>query len=364
MSGRALSLRFYTREVRPRIGPILGDTPHAAAHIGDGSDVLGYDDEISPDHDFGPRVQVVLPEDVDPEPVVAALATLPAYDGGFPVFFTSGSSSNGWEQGHPAVTTAAQLFIARLGFDPAAGVTLVDWLTTPTQLLATVTAGAVFHDPAHLLSARRAALRWYPDDIWRYALAAGWLRIEQEGPFVGRAGGRGDDLASAIVAGRLVRDHVRLAFLLERRWAPYSKWLGRAFADLAIAPSLSPHLTAALTASHWRARETALCDASAVLMNATNALGLARAVEPRPMRFFDRNIRVSHAGDAVTELVRAIADPEIQTMIHGMGGRIDGLCRLPGTIDQAVDSVDVLTHPQRRRAAGAVLVPNDGTSRS
>jgi hypothetical protein len=41
---------------------------------------------------------------------------------------------------------------------------------------------------------------WYPDGIWRYVLAAGWLRVRQEAAFVGRAGGAGGELGSAIVA--------------------------------------------------------------------------------------------------------------------------------------------------------------------
>lgn len=274
------------------------------------------------------------------------------------MYFTSSTATSGWSEGRPAVTTAAELFTARLGFDPAAGIRLVDWLTTPTQLLATVTAGAVFHDPGRLLTARRTAVQWYPDDVWRYALAAGWLRIDQEQPFVGRTGGLGDDLGSAILAARLVRDQVRLAFLLERRWAPYSKWLGRAFADLTIAPRLTRPLAAALAAGRWRERETALNEASAILMDATNALGLCAAVDPLPAQFFDRDIRVAHAAEAVTELVRAITDPELQALIDGFGGRLDALHRLPGTIDQAIDNVDVLTNPRLRRAARAVLAPD------
>lgn len=55
MSGRELSQRFYAEVVRPTIDPVLGDAPYAAAMLGDGSDVLGYDDDVSPDHDFGPE---------------------------------------------------------------------------------------------------------------------------------------------------------------------------------------------------------------------------------------------------------------------------------------------------------------------
>lgn len=355
LSGRARSSSFYRREVFPRVASALGSTPHAASHIGDGSDVLGYDDDVSDDHDFGPRVQIVLPEGVDPDPVLAALRTLPTRDGDFPVFFTSSESSNGWEEARPAVTTAAALFTARLGFDPAKGVRLTDWLSTPTQVLATVTAGEVFHDPAGLLTAARDAARWYPDDVWRYVLAAGWLRVEQEEPFVARIGARGDDLASRVVAARLVRDLMRLALLLERRWAPYSKWLGRAYAEVSIAPLLTPLLAAALSAEGWRDRERAVHRAAAVLFDALNGLGLAGPINPDPIQFYDRDIRVSPAGEAVTGLIRTIQDPEILTMIDSLGGRMDGLHRLPGAVDQAVDSVDVLTYPRMRRAVGKVL---------
>lgn len=35
---------------------------HLAARLGSGSEVLGYDTEISPDHDWGPRLQLFLTE--------------------------------------------------------------------------------------------------------------------------------------------------------------------------------------------------------------------------------------------------------------------------------------------------------------
>ena len=322
--------------------------------IGDGSDVLGYDDTVWPDHDFGPRVQIVLPPDVAPAPVVAALATLPERQHGLPVWFTSETAFNGWTT-TPAVTTAAALFTARLGFDPAAGVPLADWLLTPTQLLATVTAAPVFHDPAGLLTAGREAVTWYPEDVWRYVLAAGWLRVDQEAPFVGRTGGYGDELGSAILAARLVRDLIRLALLVARQWAPYSKWLGTAFARLPVAAVLAPELSAALAASHWREREQALGRAAGHLVAATNALGLAARVDPFPVAFHERDIRVPPAAGLVTALVAAITDPALRRLIERVGDRSDSTPRLPGGIDQAVDSVDVLTSPARRRVAGSML---------
>jgi hypothetical protein len=310
--GIELARRFYEDRVRPA----LGATSHAAALLGNGSEVLGYDDEVSTDHDFGPRVQVVL--------AAGAHDDLPV----------------GTE-----LTTVESFFTDRLGFDPAAGPTVEDWLCTPTQVLATLTAGAVFHDPDGALARRRTALAWYPDDVWRYVLAAGWRRIGEEEAFVGRTGSTGDDLGSRVVAARLVRDLMRLTLLIERRWAPYSKWLGRAFAELPLATTVGPPLAAALAAQAWREREAALCEAGRLLGAATNRLGLADHVDPSPRPFYTRDIRVVGAERFATALTAAVTDPEVRAV----------RARTIGAIDQAVDSVGVLCHPDRCRAAAPVL---------
>ena len=49
-----------------------------------------------------------------------------------------------------------------------------------------------------------------------------------------------DELGSRLVAMRLVRDLMRLGFLLERQYAPYIKWLGTAFQRLDCARVLTP----------------------------------------------------------------------------------------------------------------------------
>jgi hypothetical protein len=44
-----------------------------------------------------------------------------------------------------------------------------------------------------------------------------------------RAGFVGDELGSALIGSRLVRDIMNLCFLLEKQYAPYPKWFGTAF---------------------------------------------------------------------------------------------------------------------------------------
>ena len=59
--GLGLSRRFYEALVAPRINSVFPDLPHAAARIGLGSEVLGFDTASSADHDYGPCVQIFLP---------------------------------------------------------------------------------------------------------------------------------------------------------------------------------------------------------------------------------------------------------------------------------------------------------------
>lgn len=358
MTGLELAKRFY----RHVVAPLLGSEPHAAALLGDGSEVLGYDDVVSTDHNFGPRLQLFLGGTADPQPVRVRLQReLPEHFEGFPVRFPYAGRHGGQPHHQIEVATAERYFTQRLTIDPVDGLSLADWLLTPTQIFAALTAGAVFHDPHGELGRRRAALAWFPEDVWRYVLAAGWLRIGQEEAFVGRAGGAGDDRGSRIVTARLARELVRLAFLIERRWAPYSKWLGRAFAELALAPRLGPHLDAAMAAGGWREREAAICAAASVAGAATNELGLAEAIDPTPRRFYEREVTVVGADRFTEALTAAITEPEVMALLRRLGHRRGAdVGTLPGAIDQAVDSTDVLCHPARCRAAAASLGLVDG----
>jgi hypothetical protein len=64
MKGLDLCRAYYTEVLAPLLAshlPKLGDS-YAAALIGWGSDVLGHDDDLSRDHEWGPRCILFLPE--------------------------------------------------------------------------------------------------------------------------------------------------------------------------------------------------------------------------------------------------------------------------------------------------------------
>ncbi|MFJ8644347.1 DUF4037 domain-containing protein [Streptomyces sp. NPDC093610] len=349
--GLELSQRFYCEAVRPLLDEAAPGVAHSAARLGSGSEVLGFDTARSADHEWGPRLQIFLcSQDVTRHGArITALLSerLPKAFRGYPTHFAPAGegdirvmrTTDGPVHHRVEVTDPGTWFTAQLGFDPRSDVTLPDWLATPTQLLAEVTAGAVFHDGLGQLAPIRANLDWYPHDLWLHLLACQWQRISQEEAFVGRCGEVGDELGSAVVAARLVRDLMRLCLLMERRYPPYSKWLGSAFARTAQAPALTPVLTAALAATDWRTREYHLAGAYEAVAVAHNQLGLTDPVDPATRPYHSRPFQVLHAERFTAALRVSITNPTISSL------------PAMGTVDQFIDSTDVLNRPESTRAS-------------
>ena len=329
LPGLDLAASFYEEVVEPRLAGIV----HSAALMGPGSDVLGYDDLRSTDHFWGPRMQVFVDE-ADVASAEGRVEALPAEHRGWPTRIGSDRLAF---RAYVDVHTVFGWFEHRLGVDPGRGMTALDWLVLPQQLLLEMTAGRIFSDGLGQLGPRRRALAWYPDDVWRWLLAAQWKRIGQEEAFVGRTAEIGDDLGSRVVTARLVRDLMRLCFLLERSYAPYGKWLGTAFARLGAAADVGPHLEAALAAAGYPEREAALVQAYEAVARLHNALGLTPPVDPAVRPFHDRPFLVLGADRFADACVEAVDDPVLYAL------------PLVGGVDQWVDSTDVLSHGERVR---------------
>ena len=74
--GLVLCGAFYAEGVRPILDDAFPGLAHSAALIGDGSEVLGFDDAMSTDHHWGPRVQLFVGESDYPQVAEAIHATL------------------------------------------------------------------------------------------------------------------------------------------------------------------------------------------------------------------------------------------------------------------------------------------------
>ena len=281
VSGQELSRQLYRREVRPLLDARFPELPHAAALLGRGSEVLGYDDDMSRDHDWGPRVLVFL-RDADQRRLGGQVEEVLSRE--LPSEFAGRAPSC------PVLTVRGYVRDA-LGVDVDDELDARDWFTFPEHELLMLTAGVVHHDDVGL-HAVRDRFGYYPHDVWLYLMAAGWWRVGPEANLLGRAGYVGDDLGSALIGAALVQDLMRLCFLQERQYAPYAKWFATAFSRLPGADDVLPVLERVLRADTWPEREDALLAAYAKAAARHDALRVTDPVPTRVERMWDRPFRV------------------------------------------------------------------------
>ena len=344
--GLQLAGEFYAEVVRPLLADEYPGLRYSSGLLGPGSEVLGFDSQRSTDHDWGPRLQVFLSRDADPPAgeIGAMFARrLPETFRGYRTVFGDAGDPDGAPRHRVQAVGLGTWLEGRLGFDASGPVGALDWLAVPTQRLGEVTAGAVFHDGLGELGRTRARLAWYPHDVWLYVLAYQWQRIAQEEAFPGRCSEAGDELGSAVVTARLARDLMHLWLLMHRRYPPYSKWLGTAFARLPDAAGIASSLAGAVSAAGYRDREEHLRRAYEAAAALHNRLGLTRPVDPVTRPFYDRPYQVLDAGRFTAALLGAIADPRVRQLYA------------VGAIDQFIDSTDALSNVSLLRAIGGTV---------
>jgi hypothetical protein len=346
--GLRLGRMLYEKAGRAIVESVVPRDACAAALIGKGSDVLGFDTERSTDHDWGPRFQVFLPvEGFDRQSRILDEELgkhLPAEFMGFAVGVPESAESAA--RPHLIEIMTVTGFLQKyLSVSGVTDLTHLDWLTFPEQRLLELTSGEIFHDPRGELARFREELGAYPRDVWLYRMACQWQRLSQEEAFVGRCAEAGDRLGMKIVAARIVRDVMKLCFLLERKYAPYDKWLGTAFARLPCAPRMKPLLSAALDARDYPELEPNLVGLYGLLGEMHNALFATGPMDVSSREYFSRPYMVIRADRFANALLRAVQG--------------EALRRIPvrmGAIDQFIDNTDFIEHPETYRKVLALYV--------
>lgn len=358
--GVELCGQFYQEAVKPVLDEHFAGLSYAAGLIGSGSEVLGFDTPMSRDHHWGPRVMLFMSE-ADKTQYASAISEtlsqeLPYTFRGYSTNFTPPNPEDNGTQllavlesgpvNHRVEMDSLEAFCTGyLGIDPFDELSAVDWLTVPGQKLRVMTAGAVYHDGPGDLTRIRSRLAYYPHDVWLYLLAAGWARVGQEEHFLGRTGYVGDELGSRIIGARLVHDLMNLCFLMERQYAPYSKWFGTAFAKLQCADKLAPLFHAVFDAQTWQEREKPLCTAYEIVADMHNGLGITDPLPAKVSGFHGRPFQVIHADDYVSAIKAQIKDEEVK----GIAARTH-----IGSVEQFSTSSDLLSDPGITQKVGMV----------
>jgi Domain of unknown function (DUF4037) len=370
IAGLKLCQMFYREAVGPLLAQHAPDLRYAAALIGPGSEVLGFNDPMSTDHHWGPRLILFVTDQQitrDDELKQMLRHKLPHQFRGWPTNFSEPdprdkgvqqlqSTESGPVNHRVEIQTLGGFIEGYLGIDAARilddQLTAADWLSLPSQKLLSLTTGAVYHDGVGELTKLRETLAYYPRDVWLYQLAAGWMRISQEEHFVGRTGYVGDDLGSRLICARLVHDMMNLCFLMHKRYPPYSKWFGTAFAQLPCAAELTPIFTPAIRAQDWKQRESHLCRAYRILAAMHNALRITEKLAEQPTPFHGRPFMVIFGERFAKAIAAQIRDDGVKKLADK---------RPIGGIDIFSTSTDLRDNATLRQALARLYrqTPND-----
>lgn len=343
--GLTLSELFYREAAKPILDKFFPQLPYSAGLIGWGSEVLGYDDVQSSDHHWGPRFLLFLSATDYEEQKTAIHETLsqnlPHRFRGYATNFGKPdeigvrlpSETDSGPVNHMVhIETIESFFKWYLGCNPYEPVSAVDWLSFSEHKLLAVTSGQVFHDGLNELEEIRRKFHYYPHDVWLYQIAAQWIKIFEDREFVSRCGHVGDELGSILIAARQVNRLMRLCFLMERKYAPYTKWFGTAFAQLECASELGPIFRVVLVSSTWKEREDNLARAFRVIARMHNALKITRPIPEDVNAYYGRPYIVFEAPDLIHDIVTSFTDEEVKAIKHGLG-----------SVNQFVDSTDQLS---------------------
>ena len=206
MKGLELARRFWDELLRhameeqcPELLPLT-----AAGLCGEGSDCLGYDDEISRDHAFAAGCMLWLPE-TEAEKHGFRLSTV--YDRlprEFKGFAAEHRSRQG--DGRYGVKTIEGFFRPLTGTDGAPK-TPRQWLAIPSCYLAAATAGEVFFDGQGEFTCRRERIRTgMPEDVRLKKIAAKAALMAQSGQYnFSRCRRHGEEGADRLGTSRLVK---------------------------------------------------------------------------------------------------------------------------------------------------------------
>jgi len=353
--GLELARTFFVQEVQPILKREFPGLSYSAALIGSGSEVLGFDTPMSTDHHWGPRVQLFL----QPEENLSCGKELSAYLEehlpssclGYSTNFSPPDledhgvqhmvpSSDGSIHHRVELLTLGGFFRSYLNLDLSSPLSHTDWLSLPSHKLLSIVAGEIFHDDLGLKEVRNR-FSWYPRDVWLYLLGSAWVRIGQEEHFMGRAGQNGDEVGSALIGARLVRDIMRIGFLLERRYPPYAKWFGQAFSHLSIAAQLLPSLKKTLQAQDWREREIGLSTAYEVLLKIQQSQRISDPLIGKVEPFHGRPFLVIQGGRIAEAVFSQIENSKLLSLSRQ---------RPIGSIDLISDNTDVLEDVSLRPA--------------
>lgn len=239
-TGFGLSLcRAYYEEVgRPALqSQFAAVWDHIAAGlVGEGSECLGFDDEVSRDHDWGPSFCLWLSNEdyaIFGQALQKAYDALPQEFRGFQRRETPGG------QGRVGVWRISDFYRSFIGLSRAPE-TLAEWIRIPETFLSKATNGQVFADPAGRFSAiRQSLLAFYPHDVYLKKIAFYAAKMAQSGQYnYKRCLDRQEFVAAQCARYEFIKAAMAMTYLLNKKYMPFYKWAHHGLQFLSILPKM------------------------------------------------------------------------------------------------------------------------------
>lgn len=204
----------------------------AVGLAGEGSDCFGFDDEVSRDHDFGPGFCMWLTDQTYDEigaELQKAYEELPLTYMGITRF--------------PTVKASKRVGVFRISdfYDGLIGLSDVpatnsQWLFLEDYRLASAVNGKVFRDDlGEFTRIRNGILSYYPEEVRLRKIAREAALMAQSGQYnYSRMLGRGEMVTAQIALSEFLKHTMAIIYLLNRKYAPFYKWMHKGLYNLPI----------------------------------------------------------------------------------------------------------------------------------
>ncbi len=240
MDGIALSKRYFTQAALPLLrthfpqleGRVAAGLCAGGLNVGCGSEVYGYDDFLSRDHNWGPRFFLFITEEdyatyAENLRALFAAKLNPSFEG-HAIRPTTNQAT------HFHVTTPRRNALASLGVAQLPA-TDAQWLAVPEAKLCEYAAGQIYYDPLDMVGTLKRRYATYPANVLYKRIAGAFFMTHTAGNAL-RCAMRCEWSAMRAYLDCVVASIQRCALLMSGRFPPHVKWRSRMFRELSGLP--------------------------------------------------------------------------------------------------------------------------------
>ena len=242
------------------------------ALVGVGSECLGFDDEISEDHDFSSRCQLFL-DDPDYKTYKSDL------ESSLKIFCKDLESlTSNLKDVNVEIMPISNFYKYYTLFENGPK-TESEYRKVPMDLLCVATNGKVFLDNLGKFSEiRNRLLNFYPEDIRLKKIAFQLNKMAQSGQYnYSRMIKRGDTVAANIAQGEFVKHYLEFVHLLNKKYMPFYKWSYRNACSLEILGNFTQENLKKLSEASIYEKESIIEEICSTVVNTLNKLGLSHS---------------------------------------------------------------------------------------